>query len=175
MAKKKKKYKYTKTEFTDIVCSKCGLCPPDVPHFCYYIYKKDPGKFFKSSYSRLMGIKNWPSSKNKSKKEFKKIFCSLQVCGKKKKKKCKDITTCLNNFHPDIMVQIQGGRGIDGMVGNTLLKVKKRLRKSKRKKKKWYIVESEPTFFCSDDKEWKKEIEEALHGQPIAQEQDYSI
>lgn len=179
MAKKqKKRYKYTETEFINKVCANCGLCPPDVSHFCYYIYEKSPRKFMKSSYSQLTGIKNWPSTKSRSKKKFKEIFCSLQVCGKKKRKKCNNIMNCLNNFYPSAMVQIQRGRGIKdilGNLGNTPLKTIRRHKKSKRKQKKAYIVESKPTFFCSDNKEWKDDIEEALHGKSIAQGQDNSI
>jgi len=175
---KREKYRYTRATFTDIVCGKCGLCSPDVPCFCYNMYKKAPDDFFKSTYKQLRNIKKWPSKRSRSKKEFEKIFCSLQACGKKKKKNCKTIASCMDSFYPAVMSQIQEGRGISNTAGNGLLKIKGRLRKnkkSKRKKKKQYIVESKPTFFCSDNKEWKEEVEEALHGESIIKEQDYSI
>jgi len=171
--KQKQKQKYTKDEFADIVCPKCALCVEDRPNFCYVMYKKNTARFFEYSYPKLIKAAYWPHSKNKSKRLFKKIFCGSGICGKKRKKgkRCQDLNSCMINFYPAALAFVQAGRGIDTDVTKVLGFVgKSKLRKKKRKKSK-FIAAAYPTFFCSDNEEWKKEIREALYGEDKNEEQ----
>jgi len=174
MARKKKKQKYTKDEFADIICAKCGLCLDDRANFCYVMYKKNHARFFEHSYPKLLKVGYWPHSKSKSKKLFKKIFCTSGACGKKKKggKKCKDISSCMTFFYPSAIVLVRAGHGISDEMTRVLGFAKRARRRKKKKKKEKFVVAAYPTFFCSDDEQWKKEIREALYGKDNVEKQD---
>ena len=162
MAKKKPK-KYTKDVFKDVVCSKCGLCMELFSCFCYGIYKKNPSQFFNHCYPQLLKTKAWPTSKGKSKRLFKNIFCMSGACGKKKKKgrKCRDIKGCMWSFCPTTLTSIRAGSGVSNEVKQILGFTGRQRRRKKAKKK--FIPVAYPTFFCSDNDEWRREIQEALN------------
>jgi hypothetical protein len=172
MARKKTNRKYSRSVFSDVVCQKCGLCTD--PSFCYTFYKKNPARFFEHCYPQLINIKTWPSSKGKSKRLFKKIFCSSGTCGKRKKngRKCSDLKNCQWSFYPTTLTLVGNGTGIGANIKEAFGTA---TRKRRRKKKKKYIVAAYPTFFCSDNDEWKREIQEALNDNTDTEKQDRSV
>jgi len=150
--KKKKKSKvYTKSQFVEIICSHCALCghKPN-PLFCYAeAFKKDPKTFINVSYPRLIEFGIWLSGHPQHTVEsslhvdsFKRIFCRSGICGEEKTV-CVEILTCYECFRMQFRDR------------------KTRIMK-KTNSKKPVVMKPYPTFFTSNNEEWKNLIKEIL-------------
>ena len=184
---KRKKYEYTRDEFIQIVCSKCGLCKsPIVPEFCYNcVYKDNPKKFTKIILEQLFDVRHWLSNAGypsialcpDESIQFilQTIFCSSDFCGKSpgEEQQCKAIAGCLHSFRKQI-------KGLDNNLAifndacDNILKgiqpaknvIDYQSFRSKKKAKQIYkhiaTIPRTPTFFCNES--FKKEIGEILDG-----------
>jgi hypothetical protein len=182
---KRKKYQYTKHEFIQAVCSKCGLCkPPITSEFCYDgVYKDEPKKFTKVILEQLFDIRHWLSNAGypdialcpDESIQFilQTIFCGSDFCGKSPEEgqQCKAIAGCLHAFRKQIK-GLNNNMAIfkdacDNILGNSNNVIDFRDFKHKKKQKQKYnyvvaVVERKPTFFCNDG--FRKEIGEILDG-----------
>lgn len=159
-SRKKFKYRYTKSEFKDIVCAHCGLCPKNTdPAFCFdEVYKKSPKLFMNTIYGKLVQHR-WPIPSDFDEVDdrvenfFKKTFCDSNICEYNKYNDgvCKQLEACVTKFN----AQLQSGSAIS-------LSKPTKTKKKKGKKKPRYVVAPYPTFFCSDGFETK--VREILNG-----------
>ncbi len=184
---KRKKYQYSKHEFIQAVCGKCGLCKSPInPEFCYEsVYKDNPKTFTKVVLKQLFDTRHWllsaghPSIATCPDENIQYIletvFCASDFCGKlpEEGQECKAITGCLYTFRR----QIKGlDKNIDifdnvckVITGNTpansnVINYQDFKNKKKQKQKYKYVVSQPrtPTFFCNEN--FKKEIGEILDG-----------
>jgi len=183
---KRKKYEYTRDEFIQIICSKCGLCSsPVIPEFCYNcVYKDDPKKFTKVILEQLFDVKHWllsagyPSTKlcpdEPIQHILQTIFCDSNFCGKfpGEEGQCKATAGCLHSFRRQ-MKGIDSNLDIFNKMCNSILNDTvhsnvisyqnfKNTKKQKQKYNHITIVPRAPTFFCNEG--FKKEIGEILDG-----------
>lgn len=152
----KRKYKiFNKTQFVDIICNNCLLCghKPD-PSFCYgKIYKKGPKVFINEIYTKLLGyglwLKNEPDvtiDNSFIMDDFKRIFCRSGICDIDETEiECQNILVCYASFRHQF-------HDAD----------KRNKKKKKNKKNKSVVFRAYPTFFTSNDKQWKEQIKEIL-------------
>jgi len=158
------KYRYTKTEFMDIICTQCGLCPKDTePVFCYGdVYKESPKKFIRVIFKNLMEVKRWLVNVGQAHPSFlpdedieyifKMGFCSSNYCGQRgTKKNCEYIAGCISAFRKQIknpngqLIKLSDFR-------NAKTTSSRKGKKKKRKKaiKERYVPQPYPTFFCNE-------------------------
>ncbi len=185
---KRKKYEYTRDEFIQIVCSKCGLCKtPIAPGFCYdCVYKDNPKKFTKLILEQLFDVRHWLSNAgypsialcpdDSIQHILQTIFCSSDFCGKSpgEELQCKAIAGCLHSFRKQIKglnsnlaIFDDSCKNILGsmMPSNNIIDYQRFNTKKKQKPKYKYVVAAVPripTFFCNES--FKKEIGEILDG-----------
>ncbi len=173
MAKKKKRKNkkkfYSKKEFVNIFCLKCGLCEGD-PTFCYHrIYKIAPKLFVKEIYKAILEVKEWNQiggvDWGMAPGHFRYAVCNklAEHCQGDADCAiiCEHFETCFREFEDQVK----------GLGGARLSK--RRLKKEKRKKtKQKFIVKAYPTVFMSNDENWKKVIERILSDGGNNREQD---
>lgn len=185
---KRRKYQYTKEEFVQIICSKCGLCkPPIAPEFCYTcVYNDNPKKFTKLILEQLLDVRHWLSNAgypsiavcpdDSVQHILQTIFCSSDFCGKSPGdgQQCKAIAGCLHAFrkqvkglNSNLAVFDDACKNILGsmMPSNNVIDYQRFSTKKKQKQKYKYVVAvvpRTPTFFCND--RFRKEIREILDG-----------
>jgi hypothetical protein len=183
---KRKKYQYTKYEFIQAVCSKCGLCKsPIEPGFCFdCVYKDNPKKFTKVILEQLFDVRHWLSNVGYSSIStcpdesvqyiLQNIFCDSDFCGKSpgEGEQCKAIAGCLHAFRKQIK-GLNNDLAVFDDVCKTILNsadkdgnvLSYQNFKSKKKQKYKYVVNVIPrtaTFFCNET--FRKEIGEILDG-----------
>lgn len=154
MGKKKKKKKnkgkqkkYNKNQFIDIVCAQCKICRIYEPTYCYNVaYKENPDMFMSEVYPRLLRQKFWLDKHQVGPDfiqiaQFRDLFCLSGMCGGGYKMECRESLRCFNAFR-------------DQMKG---VKVRDK-RKGKSKKKEPVIFAAYPTFFISDEEDFRNEI-----------------
>ena len=157
--KKRKKKFYSKKEFTNIFCSRCGLCDGD-PTFCYNrIYKVAPHLFITEIHKAILEVKEWNQiggvDWGMAPGHFRYAVCS-KLSGHcqgdvKQAFACEHFETCFKEFEDQL-------KGLGGVRLS-----KRRLKKNKKKKaKQKFIVKAYPTAFMSNDENWKKAIERIL-------------
>jgi hypothetical protein len=150
---KRKKHIYTKAEFLDIICTRCGLCKElGNPLFCYdNMYRLSKKVFIKKALPRLLEVSSWQKqsglpyhSRNNVDFEyaFKRIFCLSGVCGSKEAN-CENLLGCMMIFR--------------NQLSNTNVSNKIKINIKKKNKKAWH-PRPYPTFFTNDNDEWKEEI-----------------
>lgn len=160
--KKRRKLNYTKSEFQQIFCNKCMLCPANTdPTFCYeQVYKQNSKLFVRVIFNRLIQLNKWLFESDNSEIKgfdesieyiFKNAFCSSGFCGKKYPSGCEMITGCLMAFR----AQMKGGPKINISMSAP------QGRKTKKDKKTRYVAKPYPTFFCNEP--FKSEIEVLLN------------
>ncbi len=160
MGKKKKKKnkrerkKYNKQQFVGIICAQCAICALDEPTYCYNVaYLEDHKMFMSDVYPRLLKFAARIDKEGYPKgfiniMRFREVFCYSGICGKGYKSTCEDALRCFNAFRDQV-----DGIGIpDG----------KKKKKKKKQKREPVVFEPYPTFFISDNEEFKKEVEEIL-------------
>lgn len=174
--RKRKKYKYTKTEFVDIICAQCGLCPKGTdPVFCYGdVYKDNPKKFIRVIFKNLMEVKRWLINVGHADPTFcpdedieyifRMGFCQSNYCKQKppgNRNKCDYLAGCLTAFRKQIKNPTGQVLQLDEYRGRN----KKKNRKYKTKKKKQkarYVPQPYPTFFCNEG--MQKEVRRIVDG-----------
>jgi hypothetical protein len=185
--RKRMKYRYTKTEFTDIICTQCGLCPKDTdPVFCFGdVYKESPKKFIRVIFKNLMEVKRWLVNVGQSHPSFlpdedieyifKMGFCSSNYCGQRgAKNTCEYLAGCISAFRKQI--KNPNGQLIhlsDFRNNFNNAKSSKKQKKKNRKKaaKARYVPQPYPTFFCNERME--SEVKRIVDGNR-AKQQDQS-
>ena len=185
---KRKKYQYTKQEFIQAVCSKCGLCKqPVTAEFCYDgIYKDEPKKFSKVILVQLSDLAHWVSnagypsagacSDETIQHALQSIFCDSDFCGKLpgEGQQCKALAGCLHAFRKQIkgtdknlsMFNSVCNNILNGITLNDKVIDYQKFKTKKKQKQKYKhvvtVVPRKPTFFCNDG--FRKEIGEILDG-----------
>lgn len=158
--KKRRKLKYTKEEFQNIICQQCGLCPTGIdPDYCYgVVYKKDPKLFTKTIFKNLIEIKRWfinvgranPSlcSDEDLKYIFHMSFCGSNFCGEKpvRGQSCERLPECVSAFKK----QLNNPNGNVYPIADYRGRNKKKKRKNKKANSKRYVPQPYPTFFCNE-------------------------
>ena len=150
--RKKRKLKYSRSQFGDIICSACQLCELLDPNFCYSQYKADPKTFMDHTYGKLRN----PALTIKPIQDILTgAFCV--ECGSIKPSpskviKCKDYAKCMDAFR----LQLQGIQAVQ------TIQFERKFKKKNKKKKKKYICAAYPTFFSSEG--WKDEIRDIVDG-----------
>jgi len=172
----RKRYKYTKAEFINICCEKCGLCPLGTsPDLCYSeLYLMQPKKFIKVVFKNLLRIRKL-SDKNGYIRLytenndieyleylFRNAFCSANLCGKYNiNKQCENIIGCITAFRR----QVKGYNSPEHFdiykPGSS--KIPKQKKKKKRKEQR-YVAKPYPTFFTNGNAAFLKEINEIIYG-----------
>lgn len=173
---RRKKHKYTRAEFINICCEKCGLCSPGTPpDLCYSeLYVIHPKKFIKVIFRNLIEIRRL-SNKNgnirlyteNSNIEyleylFRRAFCSANLCGKyNASKQCENIIGCVAAFRRQVKgYNSSGYYNIYKSVSPT-----KTIQKNKKKKNKQrYVAKPYPTFFTNGNAAFLEEINEIIYG-----------
>jgi hypothetical protein len=154
--RKKRKLKYSKSQFGEIICSGCRLCSLVDPDFCYCKYKADPKTFMDYTY----GVLRNPTISGKTTNSIlAEAFCDK--CGNIKQSSsniitCRDFPKCSDAFD----MQLDGLQSIGAQCAHNLQFGKKY--KNAKKKKKKYICSAYPTFFSSEG--WKDEIRSIIDG-----------
>ena len=152
--RKNKRKKYNKSQFIEIVCQHCGICPKLWgPTFCYDLYKRDPETFINKCYMELLRFRLLFDKDNLELKPpnmagFKKIFCYSGICGTSRWD-CPQEAFCFSNFMEQIGSEDK----------NILIQPGFHGRKNKKERE---VFVAYPTFFHSDNKEFKSKIEEIL-------------
>jgi hypothetical protein len=159
--RKKRKLKYSKTQFSEIICSGCNLCELLDPDFCYSKYKADPKEFMNHTYGKL---RNPAVTILPVKSILAEAFCGK--CGSlvpsdSKIISCKSHNKCYDAFN----MQLQGIQSAYN------LQFERKSKKKKKKNKKKYVCVSYPTFFASES--WASEIRSIVDGDKNS-EQDRS-
>lgn len=174
----KRKYKYTKQEFVNICCEKCGICKQGTsPDLCYSeLYLEQPKKFIKVVFRNLLEIKKltdkngyvylYTATEGVEYLEylFKRAFCSANLCGQYKgAKQCSNIIGCIAAFRQ----QVKGYDKVNGYDNvYTSISTKQPKKKGKKKKKQRYVAEPYPTFFTNGKATFLREIQIALGNEP---------
>lgn len=169
--KKNNKHKFSKVEFREIICAKCGLCETEDAKmhnfFCYnQIYKPNPKRFIKSTFPALLEITTWiensalPSSQRTDDNLMylmKHAFCGSGVCGDEfnswdEKNQCEYTDDCFLSFKNQL----------NGDLKNSpkLITEQARIRSRKKNKKNRVVLKPYPTFICNP--EFVEEIREIL-------------
>lgn len=160
---KRRKLKYTKEEFQEIICNQCGLCGVGTdPVYCYgEVYKKNPKLFTKTIFKNLIEIKRWlinvgranPSlcSDEDLKYIFHMSFCGSNFCECKPKRgdACGHLPECLNAFKKQLKDPSSNVYPIANYRGRN----KKKKQKNKKANKNRYVPQPYPTFFCNESME----------------------
>lgn len=158
--KKKKKNGYNKKEFLAIVCDQCRVCNTKKPSYCYEIvYKEWPDFFMQTIFPGLVGYRSWLDKAKSSVdsiliSHFREMFCHSGICGPGHKMNCQHAYECFNAFRKQ----------------STGLKVEDRRAVKSGPK----ILEAYPTFFMSENEDFRKEVEEILSDGNRDIEQDSS-
>ena len=171
---RKKRYKYTRAEFINICCEKCGLCPLGTsPDLCYSeLYLIQPKKFIKVVFRNLLEIRKlsdkdgyirlYTENTNVEYLEylFRRAFCSANLCGKyRMDKQCDNIIGCIAAFRR----QVKGYNSPEHF--NIYRSVSTKAPKQKKKKKKQrYVAKPYPTFFTNGNAAFLEEINEIIYG-----------
>lgn len=163
---KRKKHKYTKQEFINICCKKCGLCEEGTsPDLCYSeLYVSQPKKFIKVIFRNLLSVKDsfdkaglCASNIGNTYLEhvfFRKAFCSANLCGNYNSyKQCDYIVGCMAAFRKQTKVY-------DNIY--TSVPQKHSQKKKKSSKKNRYVAKAYPTFFTNGNADFLEEIKEIL-------------
>lgn len=172
----KKRYKYTKVEFINICCEKCGLCPIGTsPDLCYSeLYTLQPKRFIKVVFRNLLEIRKlsdkngyirlYTDNSNVEYLEylFRNAFCSANLCGKYKPgEQCDNIIGCIAAFRR----QVKGYTSPEHYnVHRSAQQTTKQKNKKKKKKKQRYVAKPYPTFFTNGNAAFLKEINEIIYG-----------
>jgi hypothetical protein len=165
---RRKRYKYGKKEFVDIICSKCQICTEDSePSFCFGdAYRNNPKDFVHRIYPGLVEIRKWLDGRGKEYEDnteditvfmFKSVFCASDFCGERPKNGecCPHLGSCLQLFK----LQVEG----EGVLESKSSRRKKRRdKKKKNKKDKRKVYQPYPTFFCNES--MKEEVHAILNG-----------
>lgn len=154
--KKKKKNRskksYNKKQFVEILCQQCNVCESVNPSFCYDVYKRDPITFVNDCYMGLLKLRmqldNVGGNLNIiDMSKFRETFCHVGICGPNNfVNKCAHEKLCFDSF----INQISGKH----VKSKSLKHINK---KSKQKKERMVFV-AYPTFFSSDNEEFKAKI-----------------
>lgn len=173
----KKRYKYTRAEFINICCEKCGLCSLGTsPDLCYSeLYTMQPKRFIKIVFKNLLEIRklsdkngyiySYAENNNIEYLEylFRRAFCSANLCGKYNiDKQCDNIIGCIAAFRR----QVKGYKSTKhfNAYKSVLQKAPKQKKKKKKKKKQRYVAEPYPTFFTNGNAAFLEEINEIIYG-----------
>lgn len=152
---KKKQKRYNKGQFEDIVCRQCGICKFLGPTFCYEAYKIDPKTFMDRCYMALLKL-NLVLEKSGGSVElmrFQEVFCYSGLCGPNKQYSCLELLECFTEFK----------KQVNGEESGKKFSVKKNKKQRKRElKREETIVVAYPTFFSSDNEDFKAKIEGIL-------------
>lgn len=144
---KKRRYKYSKQEFSALCCDKCTLCIPGTePSFCYgKMYIKDPKIFISKVFKELLGFKRTLYNENyvmtyesdpMLRILFQETFCDSRICvNHRGGSECYETEQCLFEFIKQLK-----GVGAAITVNNKC---------SKHKKNKRQVYEPYATFFCN--------------------------
>lgn len=151
----RKKHRYSRNEFINIICKNCNLCRNiGNPTFCYDIlYKKYKQKFIQKVLPRLLSFRNRQESSNVpfyTHSSDTLQFMFTQTFFENNLIKCKDIP----KYFDDFRIQLNNPLFLNTKIS----KIKKR---PKRKSNK-YVVKAYPTFFTNDREGWKEEIRQSL-------------
>lgn len=162
--KSKRKLRYDKTQFKDIICENCRLCPIDThfkPDFCYAYYKYNNKIFLRKTHPKLKQIE-WPDPPYLQLTIFCNIFCAHCMkdnSGDLDTEYCSDFDKCFNIFKLQIDPIYTDSLNSDLFNKNVL---DKKINKKYKKKEK-FVVQAYPTFFYSTrDPAWEEEIKETL-------------
>jgi len=179
--KKRKKVRYNKTDFANILCKRCAICDPGTdPGFCYdQMYKTHHEKFTHNCYTKLLKANYLDDttvlmSMSNFSKEFADVFCASGICDTDKVVIPKDssihfggmihcvhIWDCIKAFHYQMNY---AGVNMPFNGPHPEKKSKKQLRKEKRKQfREKYICKPYPTFFSNDKTYWDKKIRKVLY------------
>lgn len=151
--KQKKKYRYTKHEFINICCDKCGICDKGAsPELCYFeFYRKDPKKFIKKVFKNLLINSYLMCSEIHFEYAFKNSFCNANICGNYISptnsiyhEQCRNINECMRAFKQ----QVKGQHLITPFTAFTGVKR--------------YVVQPYPTFFTNDSDTFREEIKKIV-------------
>jgi hypothetical protein len=153
--KKQKQLRYNKKQFADIICQQCGICKFLDPTFCYEAYKLNPKAFMDKCYMALLklGLCLKKTSGNVELIRFQEVFCYSGLCGPNKQFTCMELAECFNEFKKQVNGEESGK--------NFSAKKDKKQRKRERRHEDTIVV-AYPTFFSSDNEEFKAKIEEIL-------------
>jgi len=168
--KKRKNYKYTKTEFVDIICTKCGLCPEGTdPVFCYNdVYVNNHKKFIKVIFKNLIEVKRWLVNIGHSDPTFcpdedieyifKMSFCQSDYCKQRPlaNHNCAYLAGCIGAFRGQI-------KNPNNQI--MLLNEYRNRKKKEKKNKNSYKQQPCPTFFCKPGME--DEVKKIINGNNI--------
>ena len=148
---------YCKSEFKDIICEQCKLCPEGTdPIFCFEdVYKGHKDAFMYYVYPSLIKFRKrvlkmssgdylHDKSDSSIHSVLEKSFCDSNYCGKRESngKSCEYSVGCLSLFRKQLQSAPQ-----DDMFPEEEEPARK-TKKSKRQRR--YVPEVYPTFFCSD-------------------------
>lgn len=175
MSRKSQKHKLTRNKFKNVMCQKCGLCPPKVtPKFCYnFLYKSNPGVFQSKIFPNMMGnrdllvqIKEMAVHDGTdfiASAVVRNIFCGANICSNCKTDK-ESVASCLAWFrfqdtsHAKYALVRQAFGPKPPKKGEIMGK--------RRKKKKKKIIKVVPpptvTVFMSDNEEFKAEVRKII-------------
>ena len=176
---KRKKLKYTKTEFQQIVCAKCRLCSSGTtPEFCYgEVYIANPKKFISIIFKNLLEIRTLASkisdvdpiflSDEDIEYIFTTSFCSSNYCDQNKIENgvCSYLPGCLSVFRKQLKPQTEGK-----LIISSRRKMSKKERRQARVKQAQssgnvvtrYVPHPYPTFFCNES--MKEEVRRIVDG-----------
>lgn len=176
----RKRYKYTRAEFINICCEKCGLCPPGTsPDLCYSeLYLLQPKKFIKVVFRNLLEIRKladkngyiylYTENSNVEYIEylFRNAFCSANLCGKYSvDKQCENIIGCIAAFRRQVKgYTSQMIEPYDAYRPILPIPTKQKKKKKNKKKKQRYVVKPYPTFFTNGNADFLEEINEIIYG-----------
>jgi len=159
---KRKKKKYSKKQFIEIVCSSCNICANiGKPIFCYdSLYKINPKRFSKVLKNLLNMRKHFRKSyllaDDLEVEKFSKIFCHTGICNNSYNTLCQLLPDCYDIF----IAQVENKE--KSMFLKPKLTQKRKVRKNRR-----YVCHAYPTFFSSNDDKFKATVERILHGDNI--------
>jgi len=189
--KKRRKMRYNKKDFVNILCKNCAICDPGTdPTFCYdKMYKSNPLVFVNECYKSLLEADSLDTftvmnSFAEFSREFSATFCNAKICGNidtvilpmqthmadvMSGEQCMHFWECIKAFNGQTIY-----RGDSPFIdANTSKKAKRAQRKKDKKNKKAYICKPYATFFSNDAEYWNKRIRKVLYN--IEEETDEDI
>lgn len=174
--KRQMRYRYSKKEFMDIVCSQsCKLCPKGTePTLCFdEFHKNDKALFFNRILPKLInskkawidysGVANiYECGDEVIEHVFVESFCKSGACepGGSEEKPCEHLTGCIHAFRDSMSKAHTEPVSFEEDDGQS---------KRKKKQKQRFIPERYATFFCSQG--FEEEFRRIINGNSI-EEQD---
>lgn len=185
MSKKKKnkrKYRFSREEFIDVICSNCGICTNSNAEFCFDgAYSVDPRKFNEEVIERLENAKTFfiyagyrnistECSDEDIENFLTETFCETNACGMSVINRIQG-TGCVNTamcFYT-LKKQLQGYNILQGASAGRRLSKKERKELKKQsythkhvaKYEKPKIKDPKPTFFCREG--FEEEVKRILN------------